>query len=136
MGAYIVKHDLVPSIVLISPAARACETLDILQNEWPKSIEVVLEPIIYGASGLELLECLRKQSEEACRVLVIGHNPGVESLALLLDPEGPRSMIEAMERKFPTCALALFSHSNGWSTLAPGAVSLTDFVVPGDLTAG
>ena len=61
--------------------------------------------------------------------MVIGHNPGVQDLALLLAGGGP--LRAGLEAKFPTGALATLDIGwIGWKNLVRGCGELVDFVVP------
>jgi phosphohistidine phosphatase len=63
-------------------------------------------------------------------VMLVGHNPGLQQVALLLARPGPD--LEELAAKFPTAALATLAIS-GWDTLGHGTAELTDFVRPRDL---
>ena len=67
---------------------------------------------------------------------MVGHNPGIESLALSLDPNGPEKIVREITKKFPTCALAIFRCFDSWSKLLVGNAILEDFVRPKDLESG
>jgi phosphohistidine phosphatase len=63
-------------------------------------------------------------------VLLIGHNPGLQDLALVLASSGAE--LERLEAKFPTAALATLALGR-WSTLSPGDAELVAYVVPKQL---
>jgi phosphohistidine phosphatase len=113
------------SIVLCSSARRARETLDLAQPPG----EVHIEQELYGASARQLLERIRRVPEEVDSLMLIGHNPAIEELALGLAAD--RSELEGA--KFPTGALATFTVSGPWVRLAPAEATLTGFVKPRDL---
>ena len=136
MGDYIAKHDLLPDVILSSPAVRARETVAGLEERWPNDVPVVFEPALYGATEYELLDCIKAQAGGIQRLLVAGHNPGVESLALSLDRNGPAHLIGEITKKFPTCALAIFSCKEPWGKFSSGNAVLEDFVQPEDLLSG
>ena len=70
--------------------------------------------------------------EPVSSVMLIGHNPGLRNLALLLASRGPD--LPQLEEKFPTGALAkLVVHSETWTALSPGEAELVDYVVPRQL---
>jgi phosphohistidine phosphatase len=62
--------------------------------------------------------------------MMIGHNPALEQLALLL--ARPGSLVEALEAKFPTGAPADLAVGE-WDALDRGVAELIDFVRPRDL---
>jgi phosphohistidine phosphatase len=70
--------------------------------------------------------------------MLVGHNPGMEQCAALLAREPvrrkERARHEALEEKFPTCALAVLDFDVGrWRDVREGSGKLADFVRPGDL---
>jgi len=67
-----------------------------------------------------------------------GRNPGLEATAALLAREPvrrkERARHEALEEKFPTCALAILDFDVGrWRDVVQGTGKLVDFVRPKDL---
>ena len=65
-------------------------------------------------------------------VMVIGHNPGLQDLALVLASGGAE--LERLEAKFPTAALATLILANApWRQLSEGDAVLAEYVVPKQL---
>jgi phosphohistidine phosphatase len=69
--------------------------------------------------------------DSVASVMLIGHNPGLEQLALALASAGDE--LEQLAAKFPTAALATLAVANSWSRLAPGDATLEAYVVPKQL---
>ena len=68
--------------------------------------------------------------------MVIGHNPTVQMLVLRLARRGDGGADRpAVERKFPTGALATLTFECGWDELAPGCARLTEFLTPKEISA-
>jgi phosphohistidine phosphatase len=64
--------------------------------------------------------------------MLIGHNPGLQELALMLASQG--ADLRRLEEKFPTGALAtLVADGEDWAGLGPGDAELVDYVVPREL---
>jgi phosphohistidine phosphatase len=131
------EHGIRPGQVLCSPSRRTRETLEGIAVEG----ELLIEPELYSA-GVELItERLKQVPDEVDSVMVIGHNPAMQLLVLRLagattdgnphpssDPN-----VEAVQRKFPTAALATLSFEGPWRTLGPGRARLAGLVRPKDL---
>jgi phosphohistidine phosphatase len=120
-----------PELVLCSSAVRARETLDLVRPALPSSA-VSIEDELYAASAEELLTRIRRVSDTVGSVLVVGHNPDLQQLALLLASRGDG--LERLEAKFPTAALATLTFAATWSRVAPGGASLDAYVVPRQLS--
>jgi phosphohistidine phosphatase len=127
MARHLRGEKISPSLVLCSSARRTRETLDTVGP----SGEVRIEDELYGASEAELLERLRRVPEAIESVMLIGHNPAIQGLALGLARGGDR--LEAVERKFPTGALATLTVPGAWEELGPGSAELVAFVKPKEL---
>lgn len=131
---YMGDAGIVPDVVLCSSARRARETLDLLGDAVPGTCEVRVDDELYTATADALLERLRALPRSTHRVMLIGHNPALHQLALLLARSGER--LNRITRKFPTAALAtLDAPLEDWSDLAAGCAQLTDFVRPKDFEA-
>jgi phosphohistidine phosphatase len=125
------RHEgTAPELVLCSSARRARETLKRIAPALGDA-EVHVERGLYAASGEDLLERLRAVADEVRSVMLIGHNPAVERLALGLADPGPER--ERVEAKFPTGALATLAFEGSWRSLAPGGARLLAFVTPREL---
>lgn len=119
-----------PELVLCSPAMRTRETLELVRPAVGSST-IVLEDELYAASSDELLARIRLVPDPVASVMLIGHNPGLQQLALLLASSGDER--ERLEAKFPTAALATLAVATSWSRLAPTDATLTAYVVPKQL---
>jgi phosphohistidine phosphatase len=132
----IAKHlrrtGIEPELVLCSSAERTRETLELVRPALRAAVEVRLEEELYAASSDELLERLRVIPERVASVMLIGHNPGLQDLALVLASTG--TQLERLEAKFPTAALATLTLPNTtWERLSGADAVLAAYVVPKQL---
>jgi phosphohistidine phosphatase len=120
-----------PDQVLVSSSKRTRETLE---GVAPGG-EVIIEPELYGATASGLLQRLRRVPDGTGSVMLIGHNPATQALALeLADPSSSDpALLESAARKFATGALATLELGCPWSELSPGCAALTGLVRPKDL---
>lgn len=136
MGAYLVRHGLVPDLVLVSPARRTRETWN-LAAQWQVLPPSRSEPRIYEAAAGALFDVLLEQPNHVHTLMMVGHNPGSEDLAALLVGSGHQDARERMAEKFPTGALAVIDLPiDEWGQLSPGVGRLDRFVTPRSLEAG
>lgn len=135
MGEWLAGDDLPLDQIIASPALRVQQTLAGVLAAAKLSIEPRLEPRIYLASAATLLELIQGFDDAASHVLLVGHNPGLEDLLLLMVPEGGALRAEA-ELKYPTATLArLVFDIDHWAQAHEGRAQLSQFVRPRDLDA-
>lgn len=132
MGRYLRDEGLDFDHVVASPAVRVVETLDGVQDAYGQTLKPVWDRRIYLASCVNLLDVVKETPDSVGSLLMVGHNPGLEDLVLMLVPGGD-ALRGSVEEKYPTAALAEMSFDGSWSALAPGGATLTRFVRPRDL---
>jgi len=130
IAEYIRGAGIAPDVVLCSTARRTRETLEGIDPPGKRLIEAEL----YSASTQDLLDRLHRLSDDVTSAMLIGHNPSMQTLVLRLaqrGDDGPERA--AVERKFPTGALATLTFECRWNELGPGSARLTAFVTPKEL---
>ena len=131
MAAYMREHRIDPPLVLCSSAIRAMQTLDGVAPGLGGSPEVRIESELYEASAAGLLGRLQRVGDAVPSVMLIGHNPSMERLALDLANGGPE--LAELADKYPTGALATLEFDGAWSELEADAARLVGFVKPRNL---
>jgi phosphohistidine phosphatase len=127
IGRYLRDQGIEPELVLCSSATRARETLERIALA-----RAQIEPELYRAGADTLAARLHQVPAAVASVMLIGHNPGMQELALLLARPGPE--LGELEAKFPTGALATLALPGpDWRTLDRGTAELIGFVRPRDL---
>jgi phosphohistidine phosphatase len=136
MGAYLARERLVPDRVIVSAARRTRETWALIAKELPVIEDVRLEPRIYEASVDMLLTVVRETLEDAPTLMLVGHNPGLQSLALLVGRRETSPVREAIGRKFPTAAICVLAADyDSWVELMPDTARIERFVTPKSIGA-
>ncbi len=132
IGKHLVRLGIEPELVLCSSARRARETLEGIRPALGTTSTVKVDPDLYGASSDKLLEQIRGVPEGVTSLMLIGHNPGLQDLALALALPGPQ--LARLEVKFPTAALATLSLAKAsWRELSGDDAELAAYVVPKEL---
>jgi phosphohistidine phosphatase len=132
MGRQMRALGLTFDRVIASPAARVTETLDHVAQGYGGDLAPAWDSRVYLASASLLLEIVAAVPGQVERLLLAGHNPGLEELALLLVRESP--LRDDVEVKFPTASLAEIRFDiAAWSEIAPGQGELVRFIRPRDL---
>lgn len=132
IASHLRERQLRPELVLSSSARRARQTLDAVQSVLDDAVDVQVDDELYGASANALVERLRIIDASIASVMVIGHNPGLEDLAVDLAGDGDPTALKQLHTKFPTAALAVLDldHSE-WARLGTGLGYLREIVLPG-----
>jgi phosphohistidine phosphatase len=129
-GRWLAEADCLPDFVLCSTARRARQTWELAAAELGSTPPVRYEPRIYAADDQDTLDVVREVPADVGTLLLIGHNPGLQDLILLLVDEGLGDTLQRTQTKFPTSAVAVLTWRGTWSDLAPGTALLTDLAVP------
>ena len=129
---YLRRERITPTLVLCSSSRRTRETFERIASGFCGDVDVDILDGLYGATATDLLARLRDVPGRAKSVMLIGHNPAIQELALGL-AAGDRQ--EALSGKFPTAALASLSFEGDWNTLSPGSAELIAFVKPRELSS-
>ena len=130
-----------PALVLCSTAVRTKETLELILQALGSEPKTLFDRALYLADWPLLMVEIQEAPATASPLLLIGHNPGLEQLAiaLALQPQGAaeRERTQRLAHKFPTAALAVFDIDIAkWSELRPGTGRLIDYVRPKDMRSG
>ncbi len=122
-----------PTLVLCSPARRTQETLELIRPALAPSVRIRSDETLYGGGPTAILAALGAHGPGHHAILVIGHNPDLENLAVDLAGTGDADSLDRLKAKFPTGALAvLIGSGEGWSRLRHAAFHLAAFSVPAD----
>jgi len=134
VGTYMKAKKYVPGVVLCSPSARTKETLERVVLAAGIQPEHRFENTLYLATAEEILRAIHALNDDVSSAMVVGHNPGMHHISLLLSRPKHTELRTTLELKFPTCAFAVlrFDHER-WEDVVPGEGMLLDFVTPGEL---
>jgi phosphohistidine phosphatase len=132
IARHLVRRGVEPELVLCSSALRTRETLELVRPALGPTPTVRVEAALYAASSDVLLERIRAVPEAVDSVMLIGHNPGLQHLAVVLAAHG--AQLAQLKAKFPTAALATLTlPTTTWSQLSPADALLSAYVVPKQL---
>jgi phosphohistidine phosphatase len=124
VARHLRKAGVRPELVLCSPAVRTRQTLEAVEAVLGTP-EIRFVEELYHAWAETLLSVLQAVDPDVDSALLIGHNPGLLNVTVML--AGP------LPDEFPTGAVATLSFGGGWSEIAPAACDLVDYVVPREL---
>ena len=115
IGEWLNEQKLVPDLIISSPAIRALTTAEIVCEAMEIPVHSIkTETCIYEASLSDLRQLLLHIPDSIQRLLLVGHNPGFESLLSYL---APNIAIPKDGKLMPTATLAYLQLGSQWSFL-------------------
>jgi phosphohistidine phosphatase len=130
VGQWLRDAGLRPDLVICSTARRARETWELAAEQLGGDIKVQYEPRVYGPSAGELRDVAAEAPDDVRTLLLVGHNPAIQDLAVGLAGSGDGDAREQADAKFGTAALAVLEVPGSWSELAPGGARMVAFAKP------
>jgi phosphohistidine phosphatase len=85
IGKVLTMTELIPQVILSSPAQRAKQTAELVSAESKFKGELKFVNSFYMGEPENYIKALNELPDEIERVMVVGHNPGLEALLQLLD---------------------------------------------------
>ena len=133
IAGWLAKNRIRPTLVLCSPAVRTRETLDLIREAIGPAAQVIEDRKLYLAERDDLLTRIRAVDDSETTLLMIGHNPGLQDLAVALAASAGKRERGRIVEKFPTASIAWFGIDGGWGEVGPNRATLIKFVRPADL---
>ena len=139
IGTWIGRHPPLPDAVLVSTAVRAQQTWEIARDAMKDAVrdqvpqpKVELLDELYGAEPAQLLRIIRLAGvTDPARLMLIGHNPGMHELALMLAGSGDAAAKKSLEDNLPTAGLAILDFAvDDWNGVAFRRGELVRFTSP------
>jgi phosphohistidine phosphatase len=128
MAARLVKRDLVPDLILVSPAERAWATAEIIATTCEldaKQVQCARE--LYLATPERTWQVLARRAATLSHIMICGHNPGLSQVASRLGPKP-----QARELSTAGIATAVWHHGD-WATLQPETADGCEMDDPEDM---
>jgi phosphohistidine phosphatase len=136
IGAYMASHALLPDRVMVSPSERTLETWKLAAAAIRKAPAGTSVEQLYGATPNAILGVIKDAPASAHSLLIVGHNPGLHELALMLVASGDSEMREHLREKLPTSGLVIIDFAfDNWIRVHPKSGRLERFVSPKSLGA-
>lgn len=135
IGTWIWQQQLRPDLIISSPAERAITTAHKCCKSMGMNAQaVVADKRIYMATRKELLAVLTGAGNDVRRIMLVGHNPGLEDLLLFLADE--KINIPDDGKLLPTATLAHMCMPDDWRSLKAASASLKAIVRARKLPTG
>jgi phosphohistidine phosphatase len=127
-GQAMREHAYVPDVTLCSNAKRARQTLEGIAGSADTGRVIFLDHL-YSEDAAGYLQLVREHGRHGS-LLVIGHNPMMEDLALALSERGEPAALAMLGLGFPTSGLAVIRFDASLSGVTPGKGFLEAFLTP------
>jgi len=129
VGVWMARNDLRPDYVVSSPATRAKRTAQkSCKTAGLNSDIVAYDERIYEATVEDLLEVIRSAPKAAKRILLVGHNPGLEDLVRKISKGSvPRTKRGAI---LPPATLAYLTVEGDWKDVGNNSGECVEVVRP------
>lgn len=132
IGVWLAQQEILPDYILTSPAERALATARKACKAMDKRSECIhVDDRIYEAGVEELLAALGDCPKAASRVMLVGHNPGLEDLLVWLASD--HVAVPGDGKLLPTATLARLVVPADWRNLTRGCARLESITRPGTL---
>ena len=128
-GSWLADGRLQPDLVLCSPAARTRQTWQGVSVALAQAQagggapEVRYEKGLYAGGRTEVFDLLRTVPDTVATVLVIGHNPTMSEVSLMLIPD---EEYDGQDVELKTSGLAVHRTEGLWSATEPGSMRLIE----------
>ena len=96
MGKVLEQKNIIPDLIISSPALRAITTAKLIAKEVKYKKEITPNQYIYEAYVTSLQEIVQYIHDSNDTVFLVGHNPGVSALAYMLC---------GLKEELPTCSI-------------------------------
>lgn len=131
MGAWMRANGVAPERILCSTATRARQTLELVLPHLPGPPSVTFDDGLYLATPSAMQARLRRSAGDARSVMLVGHDPGLQRLAIALAGDGDAADLAALRAKFPTAGLAVLAFdTDHWNQVGAGNGRLLHFMSP------
>ena len=130
MGNYMARNGLLPDLAIVSTAQRTRQSWQLVQPYLGKPA-LKFDARIYEAPAGAILDVIHETAGDIHTLLLVGHNPGLEDLALLLIGKADDNDLNRLQEKYPTGGLAVIDFDVAdWTQVNAGAGRLERFVTP------
>ena len=128
IGEWLKENSFHPELVISSPAARALATAKIVCSELEiDSDSIVQDKRLYDEGLVRVKAVLADCPDQYRKVLVVGHNPELESLLYYLVESAD---LPEADKLLPTAGLARLRMPDNWSQLSSSCAELLTITYP------
>ena len=127
MGRFLRDKDIIPDIIISSPAIRAAKTAKVISDilSYPRS-KLIYNDDIYEASTTALFKIVNKIDDRFKSVMLVGHNPAMTYFA--------NTLANIRIDNIPTCGIVCTKlATSSWQEISDNCGTLKFFEYPKNL---
>jgi phosphohistidine phosphatase len=129
LGKHLLEQELLPDLVLTSPARRTQQTTEVLARKLALvQRRVKAQEVLYLATIDDILALVHATGPKVQHLAIVGHNPGISEVARHFAPVGT-PLVELTTG----AACTLIFTARSWLNIAPPAARATQFQPPSKL---
>lgn len=131
-GAWLRENDVVPDFIVTSDALRTRSTCAwVISELGEKAPTPYLDSRVYGASSTKLCAIINETQETVTTLLVIGHQPVLQELAMrLASVDSDEEAVYELAMDYPTLGMTVLETTKDWAEIDGRDMRVTNFVVP------
>ncbi len=129
LGRWIAANDYLPEAAIVSPATRAAATWRLAAAQLPVPVEVTMDHRIYDNTLDDLIGSIHSVASQITALAVVGHNPSVHGLGLVLADRDTSAGAASFPDDFPTGSVAVFGIDGPWTQVGHAPARLLGFAV-------
>lgn len=131
-GAWLRDHDVIPDFIVTSDALRTRSTCAwVISELGEKAPTPYLDSRVYGASSTKLCAIINETPETVTTLLVIGHQPVLQELAMrLASVDSDEEAVYELAMDYPTLGMTVLETDKNWAEIDGRDMRVTNFVVP------
>ncbi|HMR64664.1 MAG TPA: histidine phosphatase family protein [Anaerolineae bacterium] len=131
IGEVLADFEMVPDIILSSPAVRAKETAELVAETSGYRHSIEWHHGFYGGGSEDLISALQRLPNKIERAMLVGHNPTMEETVATLVTGHLTELHDNYSIKIPTGGLVCLElQIMDWTAVEPGDAVLQWFIVP------
>jgi len=131
-GAWLVENNLIPDYIICSDALRTRSTCAwVLSELGEKGPTPYIDSRVYSAGTSALCSIINEVPDTVSTLLVIGHQPVLQELALrLASAQSDEESVYELAMNYPTLGTTVLETAHPYSHLDARDCNITNFVVP------
>ena len=133
MGKIMRDRNWQPKRVIASNASRTTQTAQQVVASFSAKIPLETTEKLYLATASDILSLVQEISDDIRSVLIVAHNPGIHSLAMMLADEGKTADHRLLLKDFPPGSLVVLDfQAESWLDIRSRTGTLRATLTPPD----